>query len=351
MTTIRIKASMPYDVIIGSGVSNGVPDFIRTSLDGVNKIAIVTDSTVDRLYANEVMSNLSAAGFSVDKFVFPAGEASKNLGTYASLIDFLANKHLGRKDLVLALGGGVTGDIAGFAAATYKRGIRFIQMPTTLLAMVDSSVGGKTGVDISMGKNLVGAFHQPSAVFCDLDRLASLPNEWRMDGMGEVLKYAVLGNAELFARLEANPLISISEKDVASCIDMKRRIVEADEHESGERKLLNLGHTFAHAIELLSDLKISHGHAVATGIAASARMAEKLSLLNHSDAVRIVSLVSTMGHKTRVDFSAEDIANAIISDKKVEGSAVDMVFPVSVGRCVIKKILLSELTKALDDAL
>lgn len=351
MTTIQVKASKPYDVTIGLGASKNAPNFIRTALGDVDKIAVVTDSTVDTLHADRIMSNFISEKFNVDKFVFPAGEGSKNLSTYASLIDFLANKHLGRKDLLLALGGGVTGDIAGFAAATYKRGIRFIQMPTTLLAMVDSSVGGKTGVDISAGKNLVGAFHQPSAVFCDLDYLATLPKEWRMDGMGEVLKYAVLGDVALFNRLEANPLSLIGEQEIASCIDMKRRIVEADEHESGERKLLNLGHTFAHAIELLSDFKISHGHAVATGIAVAARMAEKLTLLNHSDAVRIESLVSTMGYKTRVDFSAEDITNAILSDKKVEGNAVDMVFPVSIGRCVIEKILLAELTKAIGDAL
>ena len=351
MTTIQIKASSPYDVTIGSGVCRYAPEFIRNTLRDVNKIAVVTDSTVDALHAERIVTILSEATFGVEKFIFPAGEASKNLSTYASLIDFLAEKRLGRKDLILALGGGVTGDIAGFAAATYKRGIRFVQMPTTLLAMVDSSVGGKTGVDISAGKNLVGAFHQPKAVFCDLDCLATLPDKWRMDGMGEVLKYAVLGDTELFAHLEKNPLAPIGEKEISSCIDMKRRVVEADECESGMRKLLNLGHTFAHAIELLSGYGISHGHAVATGIAAAARTAKKRSLLSGSDSIRIEALVSAMGYKTRTEFSSECIVNAILSDKKVEGDAVDVILPVSIGHCIIKKISLAELTKAVSDVL
>ena len=351
MTNIRVKASLTYDVTVGSGVSKLAAKFIRSTLRKVEKIAIVTDSNVDALHAGEIVSMLEAEKFRVEKFVFPAGEASKNLSTYASLIDFLAANRLDRTDLVLALGGGVTGDLAGFAAATYKRAIGFVQMPTTLLAMVDSSVGGKTGVDISAGKNLVGAFHQPNAVFCDLDRLATLPDEWRMDGMGEVLKYAVLGDAELFARLEADPLGSIAEKEIAACIDMKRRVVEADEREGGMRKLLNLGHTFAHAIELLSGYGISHGRAVATGIAMAARTARNFALIDDSASSRIESLVSGMGYETRTGFSAADISKAILGDKKVQGDSVDMILPVSVGCCIAKKVALADLPKVVEDAL
>ena len=287
----------------------------------------------------------------MEKFAFPAGESSKNLSTYAQLIDFLAAKRFDRTDIALALGGGVTGDLTGFAAATYKRGIDFVQMPTSLLAMVDSSVGGKTGVDISAGKNLVGAFHQPRAVFCDLRFLETLPDEWRMDGMGEVLKYAVLGDANLFERLEEKPLDPIGEREIAACIGMKRDIVEEDEKESGVRKLLNLGHTFAHAIELLSGYGISHGRAVATGLAMAARAAAKCEVLHTNTCERIESLVSAMGYEAHTHFAAADIAEAILGDKKVEGDSIDIVLPQSIGSCAVRRTPLSEIGKVVEDAI
>ena len=212
MTHVRVHTSIPYDVEIGAGTSASAPMFVREALRNARRIALITDSNVDRLHAATVSEGFAAAGFEVLKFVFPAGEQSKTLSTYGDMMNFLARGRLDRADLVVALGGGVTGDMAGFAAATYKRGIAFIQIPTSLLAMVDSSVGGKTGVDLPAGKNLVGAFHQPRAVFCDLSFLATLPDEWRMDGMGEVLKYAVLGDGTLFSRLEDAPMEKIGER-------------------------------------------------------------------------------------------------------------------------------------------
>ena len=350
MTNIRINASMGYDVSVGAGASELVADFISSALPRVNRVAVVTDSNVDALHSSVVVSRIAAAGLAPVKFAFPAGEKSKNLATYASLIDFLAGNRLDRTDIVLALGGGVTGDMAGFAAATYKRGIDFIQMPTTLLAMVDSSVGGKTGVDIAAGKNLVGAFHQPRAVFCDLRFLDTLPDGWRMDGMGEVLKYAVLRDQGLFGRLEAAPLAPIGESEIAACIGMKRDIVEADEKESGMRKLLNLGHTFAHAIEKLSGFGISHGRAVATGIAMASRASVKCGTLSGEDCVRIESLVSAMGYDSHVRFAAADIAEAMLGDKKVEGDSIDLVLPHGIGRCALRRTPLAEVGKVVSDA-
>ena len=351
MTNIRINASTGYDVSVGAGASAGAVDFIRTALRRAKKVAVVTDSNVDVLHSGPVVAQLASAGLKVEKFAFPAGESSKNLSTYAQLIDFLAAKRFDRTDIALALGGGVTGDLTGFAAATYKRGIDFVQMPTSLLAMVDSSVGGKTGVDISAGKNLVGAFHQPRAVFCDLRFLETLPDEWRMDGMGEVLKYAVLGDANLFGRLEEKPLDPIGEREIAACIGMKRDIVEEDEKESGVRKLLNLGHTFAHAIELLSGYGISHGRAVATGLAMSARAAAKCEVLHANACERIESLVSAMGYEAHARFAAVDIAEAILGDKKVEGDLIDIVLPQSIGSCAVRRMPLPEIGKVVEDAI
>jgi len=350
MTNIHIDASTGYDVTVGAGASESAADFICGSLRRARKVAVVTDSNVDGLHSASVVSRLAAAGLKVEKFTFPAGESSKNLATYASLIDFLAAKRLDRTDIALALGGGVTGDLTGFAAATYKRGIDFVQMPTSLLAMVDSSVGGKTGVDIAAGKNLVGAFHQPRAVFCDLRFLDTLPDDWRMDGMGEVLKYAILGDAGLFGLLESNPLAPIGEREISACIGMKRDIVEVDEKESGARKLLNLGHTFAHAIELLSGYGISHGRAVATGIAMASRAAAKCGVLPAQDCARIESLVSAMGYDGRTGFAATDIAEAILGDKKVEGDSIDFVLPQSIGVCAVRRTPLPEIGKVVEDA-
>ena len=351
MTRIHVKTAIPYEVTVGFGAADAVPAFIGAELRQVKKVAVVTDSNVDALHAATVVAPLRAAGLEVVTFVFPAGERSKNLATYGSLIDFLAAHRLDRTDVVVALGGGVTGDMAGFSAATYKRGVAFVQVPTSLLAMVDSSVGGKTGVDLAAGKNLVGAFHQPRAVFCDMRFLATLPEEWRMDGMGEVLKYALLGDGDLFVQLEKNPLAPIGECEIAGCIGMKRDIVEKDEREGGVRKLLNLGHTFAHAIEKLSGYAVSHGRAVATGLAMAVRAAEKAGVLAAADRMRTESLVAAMGYATHVDFAAADLAEAIQNDKKVSGDAIDLVLPRAIGRCFIRKTPLADIGKVVADAL
>ena len=350
MTRIRVHTATPYEVEIGDGVSSSMPDFIRGALHCARKVAVVTDSNVDGLHSAAVQERLSAAGFSVSKFVFPAGERSKNLATYGDVIDFLASNRLDRTDVAVALGGGVVGDLTGFAAATYKRGIAFVQLPTTLLAMVDSSVGGKTGVDISAGKNLVGAFHQPRAVFCDIGFLGTLPDFWRMDGMGEVLKYAILGDENLFAKLESNPLDPIGECEISGCIGMKRDIVDMDEREGGVRKLLNLGHTFAHAIEKLSGYSVSHGRAVATGIAMAARAAARSGDLAAADCYRIESLVSAMGYDAHTDFAADDLAEAMLGDKKVSGDSIDFVMPQAIGKCFVRKTPLAEIGKVAEDA-
>ena len=350
MTQIKVQTAEAYDVSIGEGVASAAPQFVREALGRARKAALVTDSNVGPLYAERIAGALSAAGLDAPVFTFPAGERSKNLATYGEMLDFLAAHRLDRTDVVVALGGGVAGDMAGFAAATFKRGVAFVQIPTSLLAMVDSSVGGKTGVDLAAGKNLVGAFHQPRAVFCDTLFLRTLPDAWRMDGMGEVLKYAILGDAELFARLERMPFEPIGEREIAGCISMKRDVVERDEREGGMRKLLNLGHTFAHAIEKLSGYKVSHGRAVATGIAMVARVAAKRGMLPAADCSRIEALVSAMGYDARTEFGAADLAAAVLDDKKVSGDAIDLVLPRAIGRCSVERTPLAEIGKVAEDA-
>ena len=342
---IHVGTGVAYDVSVGKGVVAGMPAFVRATFPKAAKIALVADSNVDRLHGDRTARLLEDAGLHVERIVFPAGEKSKTLETYAELVRSLATFRFSRKDVLVALGGGVTGDMAGFAAATYMRGIDFVQVPTTLLAMVDSSVGGKTAVDIPEGKNLVGAFHQPRAVFCDPEYLETLPEEWRIDGMGEVLKYAILWGPDLFARMEAKPLAPISTGDIARCIGMKRDVVSRDEFETGERKLLNLGHTFAHAIEKLSGFSVTHGCAVATGLVLAARAAVKLGLLDAATGGRIEALADAMGYETGVRYAAADMAKAMGGDKKAAAGSVDLILPVAIGKCVIRPTPLADLTE------
>ena len=351
MTRIHINASTPYEVAVGEGAADMLPAFIGGELRRARKIAIVTDTTVGRLHSEAIAKGLAGAGLEVVRFTFPAGERSKNLATYGELLSFLAGHRLDRTDAIVALGGGVSGDLAGFAAATYKRGIAFVQVPTSLLAMVDSSVGGKTGVDLAAGKNLAGAFHQPRAVFCDMRFLATLPDEWRMDGMGEVLKYAILGDENLFGKLERAPLAPIGECEISGCIGMKRDVVETDEREGGVRKLLNLGHTFAHAIEVLSGYTVSHGRAVATGIAMIARASAKAGMLSSADCAKIESLVSAMGYDTHPQFAPSAIAEAVLGDKKVSGDSIDLIVPQAIGECFVKPTALAEIGKVAENAI
>jgi 3-dehydroquinate synthase len=304
MTRIHIQTATPYEVMVGDGVSGQASSFIRTELRRAKRVAIVTDSNVDVLHAAEVADGFAAAGLDVSKFVFPAGERSKTLITYGLLLDFLAAHRLDRTDVVVALGGGVTGDLAGFAAATYKRGIAFVQIPTSLLAMVDSSVGGKTAVDIAQGKNLVGAFHPPRAVLADTATLRSLPPRELRAGLAEVIKYGAIRDplffewlhAERRALLAAEPA-AIAQAIARSC-EHKAEIVARDPLEKGERALLNLGHTFGHAIETEQgygapgNANLNHGEAVAVGMVLAARLSEQLGMATAQDTERLRALLA-----------------------------------------------------------
>ena len=265
MKTVKVSASKEYEVIIGSGLLLSAGEKIRAVAPKAEKAAIVSDDNVAPIYLEKVEKSLQAQGFQVCSFVFPHGEGSKNGRTYLEILNFMAANHISRSDLAIALGGGVVGDITGFAAATYLRGIKYVQLPTSLLAMVDSSVGGKTAIDLDEGKNLAGAFCQPELVLCDLDTLQTLSPDFFTDGCAEVLKYGVLGDRVLFDHLKERGQDFDREYVISRCVEMKRDYVCEDEFDNGVRRKLNLGHTIGHAIEKCSDYTIPHGHAVAAG--------------------------------------------------------------------------------------
>ena len=340
--TIFVRTAPPYEVVIGPGLLAESGPRLRVLL-GPCRIAVLTDSTVAPLYLAPVTASLEAAGFSVCAHVIPAGEAHKNLATLGGALEFLAAERLTRSDCVLALGGGVVGDLAGFAAAVYLRGVRCVQLPTTLLSAVDSSVGGKTAVDLTAGKNLAGAFLQPAAVLCDTDCLKSLPPAVLADGAAEAVKTGVLSDESLFALFETGALSADPAEVIARCVQYKAGVVERDEKELGERKLLNLGHTVGHAIERCSGYAIPHGHAVAAGLAVIARAAEKLGWTDGPIADRIAACLARNGLPTGTDFPAEALAEAALSDKKRAGGSITLVIPRRIGHCELKPLPVSEL--------
>lgn len=342
MKTVTVSASKTYDIKIGRNLLHTLGQEVA-ALGGAEKVCVVSDSNVFPLYGKAVTDSLKQSGFQVSEFVFPAGEASKNAGTFLSLLNTLARMQLTRTDIVVALGGGVTGDLAGFAAACYLRGIRFVQVPTTLLAAVDSSVGGKTAIDLDSGKNLAGAFHQPSLVLCDTDTLKTLPEDVFRDGCAEVIKYAVLYDPELFALLSDTGLQFDTEEVIARSVLWKRMVVMEDEFDTGSRMKLNLGHTIGHGVEAKSDFTISHGMAVAIGMAIVARSAAASGFCSQSCCDALVDLLKRFGLPVTTDFSAQDLYHYTLSDKKRSSSIVRLIIPREIGCCEIVPTRISEL--------
>ena len=275
------------------------------------------------------------------QFVFPNGEHSKNTDTYVQLLNFLAENAISRTDTIIALGGGVTGDMAGFAAATYMRGIQVVQMPTSLLAAVDSSVGGKTGIDLKAGKNLAGAFYQPRLVLCDYRLFDTLQPDEFNSGMGEVIKHAVLSGGEL-KELLREPVRENLERIVKLNVQIKRDVVQQDEREAGTRKLLNLGHTIGHAVETLSEYSLSHGQAVAIGVCMTARICAKQGVCSAAVADAIIRLCKQHGLPTDTVYSANEIANVARMDKKRKADTITWVWIEGFGRCVLKDIAMDD---------
>ena len=348
MKTIHLNVSKSYDVLLDGGLIRCVDELIKPFCKGRN-IAIITDDIVNELYGNNLLNKLKVSEYSVVKYVFPNGEASKNIHTLSNILEFLAENNFKRNDYLIALGGGVVGDITGFAASVYMRGINFIQIPTTLLSMVDASVGGKTAIDLKAGKNLAGAFWQPSMVICDTDIIKNLPDEIFREGMGEVLKYDVIDNLGIFESVFDDIVKENLDSIILDCVKSKQRVVEEDEYETkGVRKLLNVGHTFAHGLEKLSNYGISHGVAVGTGLVWEAGIAYKSGMCTLDTFETIKKAVAKWHLLIEFEFDYEDLVKAMKKDKKNDDAWISFMLPIHLGNCVEKKITDSDLIPILE---
>ena len=345
MKTVKVRASTSYEVLIGEGLLCEAGNLVA-KIKKPCKAAIISDDIVYSIYGETVKKSLETAGFTTCSFAFENGEKSKTIKTYAEILDFLTSNKVSRTDIIIALGGGVVGDVAGFCAATYLRGIDFVQIPTSLLAAVDSSVGGKTAVDLPHGKNLVGAFHQPILVICDTNTFTTLDKRQLSCGIAEVIKYGVICDEELFYTLEKE-----EEPDyvnlVERCVSIKRDIVENDEFDRGDRKLLNLGHTLGHAIEKHSNFSLTHGEAVAVGLVRICNIAEKTGYAKEKLTARISALLEKYGLPTEYDITSEELYSIATGDKKVESGTITPVIPERIGKCKLEKMTLDKFERIL----
>ena len=355
MSGKKLTVALPgreYDIEIERGLLSRAGERCRALLPKAARLYVITDSNVAPLYGDRVADSLTGAGFQVKVNVVPAGEASKNAHQLIELWEDMMAFGLTRTDAVVALGGGVVGDLAGFAAATVLRGVDFVQMPTTLLAQVDSSVGGKVAIDLHHGKNLAGAFWQPKLVLMDPDALDTLDDQTFADGMAEVVKYGCIKDAAFFDFLEARPsrgeLMAEIEHILYTCCDIKRGVVERDERDTGERMLLNFGHTLGHAYELAGHYETwSHGQAVAAGMCAAAKLGVKLGVTPPEIPARLEGVLSALGLPTAISCTAEDYAAAVGLDKKGAGGCISVILLDKLGHAVPHKMLKAELLEEL----
>ena len=344
MRTIRVTLpGRSYPIPIERGILDAAGVVSRSFLLHATRIAVVTDSNVGPLYASRVATRMASAGFQVKVITIPAGASSKSMEMLSYLYGELLDFGLTRTDAIAALGGGVVGDLAGFAAATILRGVDFIQIPTTLLAQVDSSVGGKVAVDLPQGKNLAGAFWQPKLVLIDPETLETLPQQVFMDGMAEVVKYGCIKDSAFFDFLEAHYsrklLMDEMEHIVATCCSIKRDVVEKDERDTGERMLLNFGHTLGHAYELAGQYtQWSHGQAVAAGMCDAAKLGVKLGITPENVPGRIQRLLERLELPTHIDCPAETYAAAIGLDKKSSGDEIRVILLEEMGKAVARRM-------------
>ncbi|MEE0866883.1 MAG: 3-dehydroquinate synthase [Clostridia bacterium] len=349
MYDITVNASKTYHVYADRGLLEKTGEYAKNAgLSG--KAAIISDDMVAPLYGDKVRSSLEKQGFEVYEFVFEHGEKSKNSDTFIEILNFLARNHFSRKDTLFALGGGVTGDMTGFCAASFMRGINYVQLATSLLAMVDSSVGGKTAIDLKYGKNLAGAFYQPEFVLCDIDSLQTLPEEFFTDGMAEVIKYAMIYDESMESLICGGAKDNIQNL-IARCIEIKSEIVHLDEFEGGLRKILNFGHTAGHGVEARSEYTISHGKAVAIGMYLVANALEKSGECALGTTKRLVTMLDICGLSHDCPYSANELAEAAKNDKKAAGASIDLVTVSRVGKSDYKKISMEELKNLISKGL
>ena len=359
MTTLPVggQGFRPYDVVVGRGLLARAGERIAPLARG--RTVIVSDETVVAIHGHTLSASLEAAGVRTETVTVPAGEASKSFAQLERVLDRLLELGLDRKDVVVALGGGVVGDLAGLAAALYMRGIDFVQVPTTLLAQVDSSVGGKTAIDTPRGKNLVGAYHQPRLVLADIDVLATLPDKQLRSGWAEVLKHGLICDAAFFDWLAgegadgARGDPAALEQAVVRSVEIKSAVVSEDEKEAGRRALLNLGHTFGHAVEAelgFEEAALAHGEAVALGCCLAFRYSARQGLCAEADARRVEAVIAAAGLPTRLDqagaFDADRLLALMAGDKKAEGGVLTLILAHGIGQAFVAKGVDAESVRA-----
>lgn len=342
MNSVHVNTAKSYQVYIGNGLLHSLGERLA-AISKATKVAIVSDSNVWPLYGDIVFNSLTQSGFEVSKYIFPAGEDSKCGEVYLSLLENLASMHLTRSDCIIALGGGVVGDMAGFAAATFLRGIDYVQIPTTILSAVDSSVGGKTAIDLKAGKNLVGAFYQPLFVLCDTDTFSTLPRRIFLDGCAEIIKYGVLYDQDLFDHMAVNGAKFDLICTITRCVELKRDVVSSDEFDRGQRAFLNLGHTIGHAIEAQSNFNISHGQAVAAGMAIVSRAAAKYGFCPQNTAKQIENVLMKFELPIDSGRTAKQLFSSALSDKKRSGNVLQLILPQQIGKCIAHTISTDQL--------
>lgn len=338
MKNLNVNAGKGYEILIEKGILPHCGEYIK-KVSNAKKICLISDTNIYPIYGNTVKQSLEAEGYKVYEYVFKAGEGSKTTATVISMVEFMAENEFVRSDLVVALGGGVCGDMAGFAAAIFLRGIEFVQIPTSLLAQVDSSVGGKTAVDLPQGKNLCGAFHQPILVLIDTNTLNTLPPHYFSDGLAEAIKMGCIKSASLFEKIENNDAHDIIDDIIYECDLLKAGVVERDEREHGERALLNFGHTGGHAIEKLHGFTtISHGEAVGIGMVLISKAGEKNGVTQKGTADRIAKVLLKYNLRTEDEHSLESIIAAMNADKKRTSDSINFTLIHSIGEGYNQKI-------------
>lgn len=341
MKTIKIRASKQYEVMIGQGLLADVSKILK--LKGLaGRMCIITDRKVSALYGKDLLTSLRKAGCECEMFVTEGGEESKSGEEYLRILEFLAQRSYTRSDIIIALGGGVVGDLAGFVASTYLRGVRLVQIPTTLLAFVDSSVGGKTAINLKSGKNLVGAFYQPNLVICDIDCAKTLSKEDFACGMAEVIKYGMLFDLELLDLIE-DGMDNNAEEIIAKCVSLKKAVVEKDEKDIGERQLLNFGHTLGHAIEKETNYAVMHGQAVAIGMHLITARALKKGLCGKEVLLKLITLLDKYNLPLKTDIPMERLIKRTEVDKKRSRKGLTVVLPTQeLGKCELKVMTAKE---------
>ena len=338
MYTVSVQTAAPYEVTIGRGLIDPLPLLLDKYRE--RALTLVSDDIVAPLHMERVKNILENAGFTVHTFIFQAGEDYKTVATLDTLLNFLYDREMTRADLLVSLGGGLTGDLTGLAAALYCRGTDFIQLPTSLLAMVDASVGGKTAVNLQGAKNQIGVFHQPIAVLCDAAFLDTLPKSRFSEGMAEVIKYGFIDDKSLLDRL--TPITDL-DRVIADCIEIKAKIVEADEREYGIRKLLNFGHTFAHAVECVSNHRVSHGDAVAIGMCRAYEVARRAGICQEDFGDKLHALLAYYDLPTDTSLPYDELLRAMRHDKKRARGTLSLVLPTKLGECICHSLPIEEL--------